>query len=147
MKIKNINNEVINEYPKINGFDKKKLKKYIPSKWSKLGLTTLIFNIIMKVPKVNARIDVNRIDGGFPHEEIVEIEKNPIYGVLDKGNVIFKTVSFLLLILSILFTIIKLYKNKKGQSTKLTNTKMKILYIITAIIVILSIIISTICTK
>ena len=142
MEIKRIDNEVINEYPKMNEFNKKDLKRYVPRKWTKLGVTTLIFSIIMKATKVKA-ISVGNVT--FP--EGIELggvarRYNPVYLYLQTGSNIFKITSILLLAISAICSIVKKYKNKKGKNTKLTNKKMKILYIVTSISILICVVLT-----
>lgn len=141
MEIKRIDNEVINEYPKMNEFNNKDLKKYLPKKWTKLGISSFVFGLLMKATKSNA-ININEItiDGGFPISEGGVVRVDPAYQLLDTGAGIFKWLSIILLIASIILTTIKKHKNKKEKTTKLTNKKIKVLYIITGISILISII-------
>jgi len=54
MEIRKIDNEIINDYPKMNEFNKQDLKKHIPKKWIKFGLSSVIFSMIMKATKTYA---------------------------------------------------------------------------------------------
>ena len=139
MEIKKMDNEVINEYPKMNEFNKKDLKKYVPTKWAKIGISSFVFGILMKATKTNALSAFSNemtVDGGYRVKQPIE------YFLEDIGPVVFKVLSIILLITSILLTAIKKYKNKKEKTTKLTNKKMKILYIITVISILISIILN-----
>ena len=129
MEIKKIDNKVINEYPKMNQFNKNDLKRYVPTKWTKMGISSFVFGILMKATKSNA-ISINEItiDGGVPLDGVARVD--PIYQLLDTGAGIFKGLSIILLIASIILATIKKHKNKKEKTTKLTNKKINILYII-----------------
>ena len=48
MEIKCIKKEKVVEYPKMNEINNNKLKRFIPDKWMKLGITSLIFEIVQK---------------------------------------------------------------------------------------------------
>ena len=48
MEIRNVVSEVKNEYPQINQVSKKHLVNNIPSKWLKLGISSLVITFIMK---------------------------------------------------------------------------------------------------
>lgn len=48
MEIRNVVDEVKNEYPKMTQISKKKLKNRIPNKWVKMGLSSLGITMIMK---------------------------------------------------------------------------------------------------
>ena len=137
MEIKKIDNEVINEYPKMNEFNKKDLKKYLPTKWAKIGISSFVFGILMKATKTNATININELELGGTAQILTP---DPTYLLLNTGTEISKVLSIFLLILSVIFISIKKYKNKKEKNTKLTNKRMKILYIITGISILISII-------
>lgn len=129
MEIRKINNKIINGYPKINEFNKKDFKKHVQRKWAKTVISSFVFWILMKSTKSKASV---MLSGDF----IFYREVNPKYELLNKGSGIFKVLSIVLLILSLILATIKKYKNKEGLNTKLTNRKMIILYIVTAISII-----------
>lgn len=137
MEIKKIDNEIINKYPKMNEFNKKGLKKYVPSKWAKINLLSLIFATLIKGSSANALSNIE-----FPNDlqlaGVVAIN-NPVYETSKKGTPIFIVLSICFLLLSIILTAIKKHKTKKELTTKITSKKLKILYIITVISIIMSI--------
>lgn len=48
MELRSIKEEVKKEYPKMGEVKSKKLKKCIPSKWSKIGITSFVLGLILK---------------------------------------------------------------------------------------------------
>lgn len=48
MEIRNVVDEVKNEYPKITQISKKQLKNNIPNKWRKIGLSSLVMSMIVE---------------------------------------------------------------------------------------------------
>ena len=48
MEIRNVENEVKKEYPKMEQISKKRLTKCIPGKWKKLGLSYVLINMMVK---------------------------------------------------------------------------------------------------
>ncbi len=48
MELKSIKEETRKEYPKMGQVESKKLKKCIPSKWSKIGITSFALGLILK---------------------------------------------------------------------------------------------------
>lgn len=48
MELKSIKEETKKEYPKMGQVKSKKLKKCIPSKWSKIGITSFALGLILK---------------------------------------------------------------------------------------------------
>lgn len=144
MEIKKVDNEIINEYPKMKDFNKKDLKKYVPLKWSKIGLSSFVFGILMRTTKLKASEHIFSIDNewldGVGRVEIeggIIREINPIYEISEKGTFIFSILTILLVVISIILTFVKKIKDKKGLNTKLTNKKLKILYIITGVSIVI----------
>lgn len=48
MELRSVKEEVKKEYPKMGQVKSKKLKKCIPSKWSKIGITSFALGLILK---------------------------------------------------------------------------------------------------
>ncbi len=48
MEIRNVVNEVQNDYPKMEQVSKKKLTKSVPNKWVKIGISSFVMSILMK---------------------------------------------------------------------------------------------------
>lgn len=48
MEIKNVENYEKNNYPKLNELNKSKIKKSIPNRWAKIGISSFVFSFIMK---------------------------------------------------------------------------------------------------
>lgn len=48
MELRSVKEEVKKEYPKIEQVKSKKLKKCIPSKWTKMGITSFVVGLILK---------------------------------------------------------------------------------------------------
>lgn len=48
MEIRNVVNEVKNDYPKMEQVSKKKLTKSVPNKWMKIGISSFVMSILMK---------------------------------------------------------------------------------------------------
>lgn len=48
MEIRNVVNEVKNDYPKMEQVSKKKLTKSVPNKWMKMGISSFVIYILMK---------------------------------------------------------------------------------------------------
>ena len=47
MELRSVKEEVKKEYPKIEQVKSKKLKKCIPSKWTKMGITSFVVGVIL----------------------------------------------------------------------------------------------------
>lgn len=136
MEIRNVVNEVKNEYPKMEQISKKHLSNSIPSKWLKVGLSSLGIAMIMK-NKVFAFSpnDISSIDiaGGFP---------TPIPTPIKICNVacpIIQIVSAIVFIITGLSILITKIKAKKQPEPKKVKKWVKILFIISIIVFILSI--------
>ena len=61
MEIRNVVNEVKNDYPKMEQVSKKKLTKSVPNKWMKMGISTFVMSILMK-SKSFANTTINGIE-------------------------------------------------------------------------------------
>ena len=61
MELRSVKEEVKKEYPKIEQVKSKKLKKCIPSKWTKMGITSFVVGLILK----NTATESTQIDGNI----------------------------------------------------------------------------------
>ena len=131
MEIRNIENEVKKEYPKMEQISKKRLTKCIPEKWKKLGLSYVLINMMIKSKVLAMSVtEIKTIESGTTHVGlspvhtpsyvvITTIEKTPIIGI---GAMIF-------FIEGIIFRII------------IRNSKFKVIKILTDILIFVSFII------
>lgn len=139
MEIKCVKKEKI-EYPKIDEISNKKLKTCIPNKWIKLGVTSLIFEFIMK-NKVFATTDTTLdILGG----DVAVIEEIPVTAYINTGIQLGTVIVFIISLLGLLLTKIKISKDKEEQKTKRVKNVFKILLIISPLVFIIWTIIYTI---
>ena len=132
MEIRNVVNEVKNEYPKLEKLSKKRLSNSLPNKWLKIGLSSLGIAIIFK-NNVFA-LDINTIDiaGGFPA---------PIPAPIRICNVacpIVQIVSAVLFIVTGLSILLTKIKAKKQDEPKKVKKWIKVLFIISIIVFILT---------
>jgi len=135
MEIKCVKKEKI-EYPKINEISNKKLKACIPNKWIKLGVTSFLFNIVMQSKAfalASSEILPDRLEtaGVLPYY-------NPIYNYVKSGCNIISFLSALTCIISAIMIIIKESKAKKQGENRKVSKKIKIVFIISSILLILS---------
>ena len=63
MELRSIKEEVKKEYPKIEQVKSKKLKKCIPSKWTKMGITSFVVGLILK--NTSYATESTQIDGNI----------------------------------------------------------------------------------
>ena len=96
MEIKCVKKEKI-EYPKINEISNKKLKTCIPNKWIKLGVTTLIFEIIIKNKVFATTLNPNDIQvlGG----DVAVIEAIPATTYINTGITLGTIILFIISLL------------------------------------------------
>ena len=135
MEIRNVVNEVKNEYPKMNQITKKHLKDTIPNKWLKVALSSLVIAMLMK-NNVLATIDSSdfnsiEIAGGAP----VEMISIPLYIYVHQISLIASIVVFIITGLTILITKIK--AKKQNQNPKVKKWIM-VIFIISIIVFILN---------
>lgn len=134
MEIKCVKKEKI-EYPKINEISNKKLKTYIPNKWIKLGVTSLIFEFIIK-NKVFATTlvpDEIQVLGG----DVAVIEAIPATTYINTGITLGTIILFIISFFGFLLTKIKLNKGNEKQKIKKLMNVFKILTIISVIVFII----------
>ena len=136
MEIRNVVNEVKNEYPKMEQVSKKHLSNSIPRKWLKVGLSSLGITIMFKnnVFAVSP-MNINTIDiaGGFPA---------PIPAPIRICNVacpIVQIVSAVLFIVTGLSILLTKIKAKKQDEPKKVKKWIKVLFIISIIVFIISV--------
>lgn len=136
MEIRNVVNEIKNEYPKMEQVSNKHLSNSIPRKWLKVGLSSLGIAMIMRNNVFAlSPMDINTIDiaGGFP---------TPIPAPIRICNVacpIVQIVSAVIFIVTGLSILITGIKAKKQPEPKKVKKWVKILFIISIIVFILSI--------
>lgn len=135
MEIRSIVNEVKNEYPKLEQVSKKHLSNSIPNKWIKAGLSSLGIAIIMKnhVFAVSP-MDFVDIAGGFP----VSIP-TPIRIICDVACPIVQIVSVAVFIITGLSIFITKTKSKKQTEPIKVKKWVKVIFIISIILFVLSI--------
>ena len=133
VKIKNVENELRNRYPKMNQVSKKHLLNSIPRKWLKVGLSSLGLALIFK----NNVFAISPMDidiaGGIPA---------PIPAPIRICNVacpIVQIVSAVLFIVTGLSILITRIKAKKQDEPKKVKKWIKVLFIISLIVFIISV--------
>lgn len=134
MEIKCVKKEKI-EYPKINEISNKKLKTCIPNKWIKLGVTSLIFEFIIKNKVFATTLNPNDIQvlGG----DIAVIEAIPATTYTNTGITLGTIILFIVSLLGLLLTKIKFNKGEEEQKTKRLKNVFKILSITSALVFII----------
>lgn len=138
MEIKNIINEVKNDYPKMNQITKKHVSNNIPSKWLKAGVFSLGITLIFK-NNVFAFSSINDwtmdIAGGVTAPIHVPI----FIRICDVACPIVQIVSAVLFGVSGLDILVTKIKSKKKSELKKVKRWIKVLFIISIILFILSV--------
>lgn len=133
MEIRNIVNKVKNEYPKMEQISKKHLSNSIPRKWLRVGLSSLGISMIFK----NNVFAVSPMDihiaGGFPVTIPAPIR------ICNVACPIVQIVSAVLFIVTGLSILITRIKAKKQDEPKKVKKWIKVLFIISIVVFILSI--------
>lgn len=138
MEIRNVVNEVKNEYPKMEQVTKKHLSNSIPRKWLKVGLSYLGIAIITKnnvFAVSNLNFTTMDIAGGAPMTITTPL---PVQ-ICNNACPIVQIVSAVIFIITGLSILITKIKAKKQPEPKKVKRWVKILFIISIIIFILSI--------
>ena len=133
MEIRSIVNEVKNEYPKLEQVSKKHLSNSILNKWKKIGLSSLGVAMIMK--KHVFALDMNTIDiaGAAPVTIPAPIR------ILNVACPIVQIVSATVFIITGLSIFITKTKSKRQPEPIKVKKWVKVIFIISIILFILSI--------
>ncbi len=132
MEIKSIEKIENKEYPKINEISNKRLKSSIPQKWSRLGISIFIFNLIIK-NKVFASINVNSLSDMDVTDGIAEVY-NPTPTIVRFTS----NMSFIISVISLMVMIIQKIKIKKQKEERKVSKILKVCFWISTIIFIIS---------
>lgn len=136
MEIKSVEQQKIIEYPRINEISNIKVKHSIPDKWLKFGITSFLFNILMK-SNVFA-INISEISPDDMITAGVLPYYNPIYTYIKAGCNIVSFISALSFIISVVMIIYKKIKLKKQNTEFKISKKIKIVLILSIILFVLS---------
>lgn len=136
MEIKCIEKEKV-EYPKMNEMSKKKLKDSIPNKWMKLGITTFVFQFLLK-NKVLAETPEQTLAG-----DVVVDTANPPNDIgtttialtfIDSGITIGSIVMFVVCLIGVILTSIRLKKDSENKKIKVLKIVFEVLLIISVLV-------------
>ena len=140
MEIKNVTNEVKNKYPKINQVSKKNITNSIPSKWLKLGASSLVLAMMMKhnvfataVDDPSTFVPAETAIAGAVQNLAIENIKIIAYPTI---------ISAVIFIITGLNIMISKIKSKKQSEPKKVKKWIKVMFIISIILFILSMILS-----
>ena len=130
------------EYPTMNQMSDSKIKNAIPKKWIKLGVTSIVFNMLMKSKVLGISFDESQIAGGFPTPIAIPLHVK----VMSTSAAIFEIISTIALVISGSSMIITKRKSKKKGESKKVSRKTKLVFILSVIVLILSFVIGRIAT-
>ena len=136
MEIKNVVNNVENEYPKMDQISKKDLSNNVPKKWLKIGLSSLGIALLTNNKAFalsNSNLTSLDVAGGAP-VDIITITSLPV-----RICNIFQMVSAVVFIINGVSMLLTKIKSKKQYEPKKAKKWIKILFIISIITFILSI--------
>lgn len=140
MEIKPIKKIERKEYPNLNEINQNKLKYRIPKRWLNFGITTFLFDIVIKskvfaiTPNEIIVDDIQVATGG------IVAEYQPIYNLARVGCSIVSIISAIALFISFV-NILHIKAKAKTENKKMDiNKKTKIICIISIVLLSLSII-------
>lgn len=136
MEIKNVVNNVENEYPKMDQISKKDLSNNVPKKWLKIGLSSLGIALLTNNKAFalsHSNLKSLDVAGGAP-VDIITITSLPV-----RICNIFQMVSAVVFIITGVSMLLTKIKAKKQSEPKKAKKWIKILFIISIITFILSI--------
>jgi hypothetical protein len=135
MEIRSVKKREVS-YPKMREVSVEKVKKAIPNTWVKLGITGLVFNVLMgnKVWGISNEFNISNqfVSGMFPRHR-------PIFGLIGLGYLSFSFVSLIIAISTAIMILYKKIKYKKDNTIKVSK-KIKKTFIVSSIFVVLGII-------
>ena len=134
MEIKSVEQQKRIEYPRINEISNIKVKHSIPDKWLKFGITSFLFNILMK--SNTFATNISEIDPEITAGELPYY--NPVYNSIKAGCNIVSFISALTFIISVVLVMYKKIKFKKQDNKFKISKKLKIVLILSIILFILS---------
>ena len=142
MEIRSVKNEVRAEYPKINEISKKTLKKSIPTKWLKIGLTSWMLSVITRgqVFAISEQMINTEISGGVPVVTAGVIQTPMYVKVINLAAPIIGGLSLITFLASLIIIIKTKRKMKKENKQEKIKKKYKVLLIISIILLLASII-------
>ena len=145
MEIKMVKKEKV-DYPKMNEINNKKLKNCIPNKWAKLGITPLIFGIVMKSKVLATSYNANLIEEQFlagyvlpPEEQVLAgdiavVDTIPITTYINRGITLGTVLIFIISLIGLIITKRKINKDSENRKIKKLKNIFKILLIISIVI-------------
>ena len=143
MEIKGITNEIKTEYPNINEISKKTLKKSIPNKWAKIGLTSWMLGIILKGQVLAKTLEISDMPlaGVAPvvTPGVVEYQ-SPIVKIINTAFPIVGGVSLIAFLISLIKIIKAKIKMKKENKKEKMEKRDKVVLIISIVLLLVSII-------
>lgn len=148
MEIRNVVNDVKNDYPKMEQLSKEHLKSTIPHKWLKVGLSSFVITMIMKnnvlASSSSSSLDDKMIIAGDMPVEVVgaQPQKTFLYVLCNDICPYIMIFSFLIFIVTGLNMLIRKIATKKNNETKKTKKWIKVLFVISFILFIVSFLIS-----
>lgn len=134
MEIKGIEKEKV-EYPTIDEISDKKLKASIPKKWSKLGITAVLFDILMKNKVFAATIGELLIK-----QELTGAQAKIEPAILITRGVllIIRSISVIAFVISTIMIVNTKIKSKKQKESIKISKKIKIVCMTSIIIFVIS---------
>ena len=155
MEIRNVVNDVQNDYPKMEHLSKEHLKSTIPNKWLKVGLSSFVITMMMKNKVLASSLssgidDVMNVAGFMPVSvagdmpvEVVgtQPQRTFLYVLCNDICSYIMIFSFVIFIVTGLNMLIRKFRAKKNNETKKTKKWIKVLFVISFILFIVSLLI------
>lgn len=144
MKIENVKIEKKINYPTINEINSKKIKKSIPNKWKKFGITSIVMELIIKTSAFASEEKLQTLSGDIEVQNTVNTVEN-LGGAVTVANPVSKLVSssymnhgivigtiavFSISIVSLLIIKFKLNRNKDNKRIEILRNIFMILTVL-----------------
>lgn len=137
MEIRNVVNDVKNEYPKIEQIKQKHLKDNIPNKWKKIGISSLVIAMMTK----NNVFALSPHDIKYTNMDLAGGVATPVATPIDIIISILGPLSFIAFILSGFGLLIAKIKSRKQGETSKAKKWLTVVFLMSIILYIINIIV------
>lgn len=133
MELRSVKENEVRKYPKINEVGIKKLKKFIPSKWTKVGVSSLVMGLFLSRKMTKAVTEVN------PEVELqgaATIQEPPIIEIISRHGLCLSAIGIICCVINIIWIKVGNRKKDEGDKKKVSNVvkTFLIIFIVIAIV-------------
>ena len=143
MEIKNVEEEPIKEYPTQDEVSNTKLRKSIPKTWKKIGLTSMVIGLLIKIQSVSNAVSTDEIIQSIDAQSItldgVTAVQIPIYAkIIGYAILSIPFISIIGILISTFSILRTRFINKKENTQNKVKKSIKVLLIVSTVLLLLS---------